>query len=185
MIPALLVAASEEEQPSILFPAIYDIIWGGLSFLIVFLLFWRFVLPRLRTVMEQRTERIEGGIQKAEKMQDEVQRVLSAYRTQMSESRTEAAKIRTQAEADRSAIIEEARKDAQQTAAQVTAQSVVALEAERSKVVTELKDEVAMLALDLAEKILGKSLENDSEAKAVIDKFIADLEVNSAKESKS
>jgi hypothetical protein len=44
---------------------------------------------------------------------------------------------------------------------------------------------VAMLALDLAEKILSKSLENDSEAKAVIDKFIADLEVNSAKESKS
>ena len=60
----------------------------------------------------------------------------------------------------------------------MTAQSVVALEAERSKVVTELQDEVAMLALDLAEKILGKSLENDSEAKAVIDKFIADLEVN-------
>ena len=184
MIPALLVAAGEEEQPSILFPAIYDIIWGGLSFLIVFLLFWRFVLPRLRTVMEQRTERIEGGIQKAEKMQDEAQRVLSQYRNQMNESRTEAAKIRTQAEADRSAIIDEARRDAQKTAAQVTAQSVAALEAERSKVVTELQDEVAMLALDLAEKILGVSLENDAQAKQVIDKFIANLEMNSAKSGK-
>lgn len=182
MIPAVLVAAEAEEQPSILFPAIYDIIWGGLSFLIVFLLFWRFVLPRLRKVMEQRTERIEGGIQKAEKMQDEAQRMLAQYRQQMGESRTEAAKIRTQAEADRSAIIDEARKDAQQVAANVTAQSVAALEAERTKVVAELQDEVAVLALDLAEKIIGKSLENDAEAKAVIDKFISNLEINSARQ---
>jgi hypothetical protein len=41
-----------------------------------------------------------------------------------------------------------------------------------------------MLALDLAEKILGVSLENDAQAKQVIDKFIANLEMNSAKSGK-
>jgi F-type H+-transporting ATPase subunit b len=182
VIQAVLVAAEGGEQPSILFPAIYDIIWGGLSFVIVLLLFWRFVLPRVRQVTQARTERIEGGIENAEKMQDEAQRLLVDYRNQMTESRTEAAKIRTQAEADRSAIIEEARKDAQQVAANVNAQSVAALEAERSKIVAELQDEVAMLALDLAEKIVGATLSEDARAKAVIDKFMSDLEINSAKE---
>jgi F-type H+-transporting ATPase subunit b len=182
VIQAVLVAAEGGEQPSILFPAIYDIIWGGLSFVIVLLLFWRFVLPRVRQVTQARTERIEGGIENAEKMQDEAQRLLVDYRNQMNESRTEAAKIRTQAEADRSVIIEEARKDAQQVAANVNAQSVAALEAERSKIVAELQDEVAMLALDLAEKIVGATLSEDARAKAVIDKFMSDLEINSAKE---
>ncbi len=183
MIQAVLIAAEGGEQPSILFPAIYDIIWGGLSFVIVLLLFWRFVLPRVRQVTQARTERIEGGIENAEKMQDEAQRLLVDYRNQMNESRTEAAKIRTQAEADRSVIIEEARKDAQQVVANVNAQSVAALEAERSKIVAELQDEVAMLALDLAEKIVGATLSEDERAKAVIDKFMTDLEVNSAKEA--
>ena len=183
MIQAVLIAAEGGEQPSILFPAIYDIIWGGLSFAIVLLLFWRFVLPRVRQVMQARTERIEGGIQNAEKMQDEAQRLLVDYRNQMNESRTEAAKIRNQAEADRSVIIDEARKDAQQVAANVSAQSLVALEAERNKVVAELQDEVVLLALDLAEKIVSTSLTDDTKAKAVIDKFISELEINSAKEA--
>lgn len=183
MIKTLLVAAEGDEQPSILFPAIYDIIWGGLSFAIVLLLFWRFVLPRVRQVMEDRTERIEGGLENAEKLQDEAQRLLVDYRNQMNESRTDAAKIRTQAEADRSVIIDEARKDAQQVAANVHDHSLVALEAERSKVVAELQDEVAILALELAEKIVGATLSDDAKAKAVIDKFMNDLEMNSAKET--
>lgn len=183
MIQTFVVAAGGEENPNIFLPAIYDITWGGLSFLIVLLLFWKFVMPRMKVAMHERTERIEGGIQKAEKMQSEAERLLAQYREQMNESRTEASKIRTQAEADRSVIIEEARRDAQQVAANVSAQQVAALEAERSKVVAELQDEVAVLALDLAEKIIGKSLENDSQAKEVIDRFISNLEMNDKRES--
>ena len=57
---------SSGEQPSVLLPAIYDIIWGGLSFIIVLVLFSKFVMPRMREVTSERTEKIEGGLARAE-----------------------------------------------------------------------------------------------------------------------
>ena len=50
------------------------------------------------------------------------------------------------------------------------------IEAEKSKAVNELRLDVSKLAIDLASKIVGASLQDDARAKAVIDQFIKDLE---------
>ena len=45
------VAAAEEESQNPLLPATYDIVWGGLSFVILFVLFWKYVLPSFNEIM--------------------------------------------------------------------------------------------------------------------------------------
>lgn len=58
----------------------------------------------------------------------------------------------------------------------VTQQANAQIAAEKSKAVNELRLDVSNLALDLASKIVGASLQDDQRAKAVIDQFIKDLE---------
>lgn len=177
-IVTAVTAASESDEP-ILLPASYDIIWGGLSFLIVFLLFWKFVLPRMKESLAERTELIEGGIARAEQMQAEAKASLEQYQAQLAEARDEAAAIREKAHAEKIQIIDEARKAAEEAAAQVTANAMTQIQAEKAKATAELRREAGGIAADLAEKIIGESLDRERSA-AVVDRFIAELDSSKA-----
>jgi F-type H+-transporting ATPase subunit b len=177
----VIAAGTAPEGSAILLPATYDLIWGGLSFLIVIVLFWKFVLPRLKEVMEDRTDRIEGGIARAEEMQQQARMDLDSYKLALAEAREEAAAIRTQAQADRAAIVEEARNEARIAAATVTAAAEAQIVAERNQATTALTRQVGELAVGLAGKVVGQSLEDDARVRATVDAFISDLEQQAAR----
>ena len=109
-------------------------------------------------------------------MQQEASITLNQYRQNLADAKTEAAKIRSTAESERTQLISEARNEAQKAAQVVTQQANAQIEAEKTKAVNELRLDVSKLALDLAGKIVGASLQDDTRAKAVIDQFIKDLE---------
>jgi len=159
-----------------LFPASYDLIWGGLSFVIVLVLFWKFVLPRMKQVMDERADLIEGGIARAEEMQAQAQADLESYRQALAEAREEAAEIRTQAQADRRAIVDEARAEAAAAATAVTEAAEAAIERDRAQVVGQLTAQVGTLAVDLASKVVGQSLADDARVRQTVEDFVAELE---------
>lgn len=167
---------SSAEQPSVLLPAIYDIIWGGLSFIIVLVLFSKFVMPRMREITAERTEKIEGGLARAEKSQAEASELLAQYREALDSANKEASDIRAAAQAERLAIIDEAKKAAAAAAAAVTAQATSALESDRARIATDLRRDLGVAATDLASRIVGESLSDDARAAAVVERFVADLE---------
>lgn len=173
----VLAAGGEApEGAGILFPATYDLIWGGLSFVIVLVLFWKFVLPRMKQVMDERADLIEGGIARAEEMQAQAQADLESYRQALSEAREEAAEIRTQAQADRRAIVDEARAEAAAAATAVTEAAEAAIERDRAQVVGQLTAQVGTLAVDLASKVVGQSLADDARVRQTVEDFVAELE---------
>lgn len=176
----VLAAGEAPEGSAILFPASYDLIWGGLSFLIVLVLFWKFVLPRMKQVMDERAERIEGGIARAEEMQVQAQADLEAYRQALAEAREEAAEIRTQAQADRRAIVDEARAEAAAAATAVTEAAEAAIERDRAQVVGALTAQVGTLAVELASKVVGQSLAEDARVRQTVESFISELEAMSS-----
>jgi F-type H+-transporting ATPase subunit b len=102
------------------------------------------------------------------------------YQAQLAEARTEAAQIRAQAQADKAAMVEEARTEAAEAAAAVTARAEASIAAERASTVASLRREVGTLAVSLAGKVVGESLEDDARARATVDRFIADLEAQAA-----
>ena len=173
----VLAAGGEAPEGSaILFPASYDLIWGGLSFLIVLVLFWKFVLPRMKQVMDERADLIEGGIARAEEMQAQAQADLESYRQALAEAREEAAEIRTQAQADRRAIVDEARAEAAAAASAVTEAAEAAIERDRAQVVGQLTAQVGTLAVDLASKVVGQALADDARVRQTVEDFVSELE---------
>ncbi|CAN5598600.1 F0F1 ATP synthase subunit B [soil metagenome] len=185
MLSAILAAAAEaEETPNPLIPAVYDIIWSAVCFAIILIFFvWKF-LPTIKKTLDARAEAIEGGIKKAEIAQAEAAAALAQYQDQLAEGRAEAAKIRDQARADGTAILNELKEQASAEAARITANAQAQIEAERQGALVSLRQEVGSLAIDLASGVIGQSLSDDKKASSLVDQFLADLETDEKAKAK-
>jgi len=183
VISAPILAAEEGGGHAIinpLLPALADLVWGGLIFVVLAVLFTRIVLPRLTKTLDERTEVIEGGIKKAENAQAEATAALDEYKKQLADARAEAARIREQARLDGTAIVNELKEQATTEAARITANASAQIEAERQSALVSLRAEVGSLAIDLASGVIGETLSDDKKAAAVVDRFLAELEASEA-----
>ena len=178
MLHALLSAATEggEETPNPVLPATYDIVWSAVCFVIILVFFWRYVLPRMQKLLDERAEAIEGNIAKADEAQRKAEAALEEYTAQLADARAEAGRIRETAREDGKKIVAEAKDQATTEAARVTASAQAQIEAERQAALVSLRSEVGTIAIDLASGVVGESLSDDAKAKAVVDRFLADLQ---------
>ena len=167
-------------ESNVLVPPIDELILGTIAFILVFWALSKFALPGIKKALEERTAAIEGGIERAAAREAEANALYEQYQAQLAEARTEAAQIRAQAQADKLAMVEEAKREAAEAAAAVTARADAAITAERASTVASLHREVGNLAVSLAGKVVGESLEDDTRARATVDRFIADLEAQAA-----
>jgi len=172
---ALVTAAQDPNQYPIL-PEWGELIFGLISFFVLYLVVRRYVFPRLETIFAERTAAIEGGIQKAEQAQAEAAAARKQYHDELASARAEAGRIREQAREEAAQIAAELRERAQQDAARITASAQQQIQAERQQALVQLRGEVGRLAVDLASRIVQESLTDDDRQKRVVDRFLADLE---------
>lgn len=173
-----VLRAAETPPPSPLFPQPYDIIWSAVCFIIILVVVWKYALPRLGKMLDERAALIEGNIEKAGQAKAEADAALEEYRAQLADARGEAAKIREQARADGTKILLELKEQAQAEATRITAAAQATIEAERQSALVSLRNEVGSLALSLASGVIGESLNDDKRAASIVDRFLADLEAD-------
>jgi F-type H+-transporting ATPase subunit b len=183
---AALISAAEGESVEgiqLLIPEFYDIFWSFVCFVILFVLFWRIVLPKMKVLLDERSAAIEGNIAKADEAQRQAEAALEQYTAQLAEARHEAGRIREAAREDGKQIVAEARNVATVEAQRVTVSAQAQIEAERQAALVSLRSEVGTLAIDLAGNVIGETLADDAKATAIVDRFLADL--NALEKSKS
>lgn len=185
MSTATLAAAAGEEISGIqlFLPADYDIIWSIVSVLILGVLFYKLVLPKFTAVLDERTEKIQGGLERAEAAQAEAQAALQEYKEQLAEARAEAARIREDARAEGAEIVASLRAKASEDAARILENAQKQIEAERQQAVVALRAEVGALATELASRIVGEALADEARQSRVIDRFLDEIEASTAAET--
>ena len=159
-----------------LIPPLPELIIGAIAFLVVFGILGRVLMPRIQKTLAERTDKIEGGLQRAEKAQAEAARTLEQYRAQLNDARQEAARIRQEATEQGAQIIAEMRDQAQAEARRVTEAAQSQLAADRQQALAALRQEVGALAVDLAGKIVGESLADQATQGRLIDRFLDELD---------
>ncbi|RFA20277.1 F0F1 ATP synthase subunit B [Subtercola boreus] len=171
-------AAEGDATHNPVLPETPDLIWGAVCFLVLLIFFWRAVLPRVKKLLDERGEAIEGNIEKADVAQREAEAVLAQYTAQLADARVEAGTIREQARHDGQRILAELKDQANTEAARIAANAQAQIEAERQAAVVSLRSEVGTLAIDLASGVIGESLTDDRRSAAIVDRFLADLEAS-------
>ena len=164
------------DEPNPVLPHTAEIIVGLVAFLLLLFVLRKYVVPRFEQVYQERTEKIEGGLKRAEEAQAEANRLLEQYRQQLAEVRVEAAKIRDDARADAEGIRQEVLAQAREEADRIIAAGREALAAERATLVRELRAELGALSVELASRIVGESLADEARRSGTVERFLAELE---------
>jgi F-type H+-transporting ATPase subunit b len=178
---SLLIWAQEEggnaEEPTgldLILPETAEVVWGVVCFVIVAgFLMWK-AFPAIRKAVEDREAQIQSDLEEAEQAKNEARNEQEEYRKQIAEARSEANRViedaRQQAEQVRKDIIAKAERDAEQVVARAQEQIV----AERNRTITELQKTVADMSIELAEKVVGRSLD-DSSHRELVDNYIREV----------
>ena len=161
-----------------------DLIFGIIAFGLLYYVVAKKVVPNLEKAYAARAAAIEGGMAQAEEAQAAAEAAKAQYEAQLKDARTEASQIREDARAQGSAIVTEMRGQAQAEATRITEAAHRQIEAERSQAAASLRLEVGRLSTDLASKIVGESLHDETRQRGIVDRFLAELESGTLKAQK-
>ena len=180
MVNTAIVLAAEE-PPNPIIPHASEIILGLIAFLLLLWVLQKYAFPRFESLYKERTEKIEGGIKRAEQAQAEADKALQNYQAQLAEARAESARIRDDARLEAEQIKAELRAQAQDEAARIVAQGRAQLEAQRAQIVAELRADLGRTAIELASRVVGESLEEEARRRGTVDRFLTELDSVSAR----
>jgi F-type H+-transporting ATPase subunit b len=146
------------------------------AFLIILWILYRYVVPPVQNAMRERQELIRGQIEESRQAHAQLEKAQAEYQQALTEARAEAAKIRDNARADADRLREELRAQAQEEADRIRERSAEQLVTQRQQVVNQLRAEIGRLAVTLAGRIVGESLEDDARRRRTVDRFLSELE---------
>ncbi len=171
-----LAEEAPANEPNPILPLGQELVVGSIAFAILCYVLIKFVFPRMEQMFAARVDAIEGGIKRAEERQAEANALFDQYKLQLAEARTEAARIRQEAAADADGIRQDLLARAREEADRIIAAGKDQLAGERQTIVRELRGEIGTLAVDLASRIVGESLQEEARRKGTVDRFLSELD---------
>lgn len=173
----IFLAADAEggaDATQLILPATAELVYGFISFMIVFFVMRQLAWPALSNLLDERTASIQGRMEEAEKAKQEADAERQQYREQLNDAKGEANQIieeaKQTAEQMRRDIV--AKAEAEADAVKSRAQSDI--DAERERLLSELRTEVAQVAVGLASKIVDRELDASAH-QDLVDEYITSL----------
>ena len=162
-IASILTQAEEhtEEVSEVkdFYPEPAELIVGLLAFAVLFFFTWKWVLPRFKQVLEERREKIQGEMEKAEATRTEAEKLQEDYRKQLAGARDDANKIIEEARATAEQLRRDLQARAEEESEAIAARAKEEIRAERDRAFQELRGQVGSIAVEIAERIVGTTLD--------------------------
>jgi len=159
-------------------PEIGLIFWMTLSFVIVMYILAKFAWKPILKALSDREENIEEALNTARKAKEEMVALKADNERLLNEARIERDKMLKEARDTKDAIIAEAKGKAQAEANKIMTSAREAINNEKMAAITELKNQVAKMSIEIAEKILRHELSNDEKQKALVENLLRDISLN-------
>ena len=159
-------------------PDIGLLFWMLVSFSIVLFLLKKYAWKPIMKSLNEREQNITEALNTARKAKEEMAALKSDNERLLNEARGERDKLLKEARDMKDSIIAEAKGKAQTEANKIMASAREAINNEKMAAITELKNQVAKMSIEIAEKILRHELSNDEKQKALMDNLIKDISLN-------
>jgi len=164
------VAGAEEKVNPIL-PATNEIIWGAISFLVLLFFMVKKGFPAVKKAMDARADKIRKSLDEAEAAKAEADTILDEYRAKLADASTEAARIIEAARQDADRVRQDLRRQAEAEVAEIRERATADINSHVERVKAGLRTEMSRLTIELAEKIVERNLDRDTNM-ALIESFI-------------
>jgi F-type H+-transporting ATPase subunit b len=162
-------AAENVSEKADLYPKLAELIAAAVGFAIVFFFIWRWVLPRINTLLEERRQQIQGQLESAEQTRQQAEQELADYRSQLANAREEGNRIIEEARVTADQLRRDIQANAEREAQNTVERAQEEIRAERDRVFGELRTQVAELAVDIAGRVVGQSLDQRAHEQLIDD----------------
>ena len=163
---------------SLIEPGIGLIFWTTITFILLLVLLGKYAWKPILNAIKTREEGIEKALANAESALNDMRELKSANEVILNQARTERDNLLKEARETKEAIIAEAKQKANAESDRIMASAREQITNEKNAAVAELKNQVAVLSIEIAEKILKSELSNDEKQKALVNNLMKDVSLN-------
>ncbi len=159
-------------------PSVGLIFWTSIVFVLLFLILSKFAWKPILSAIKSREQKIELALSEAEKARQEIQKLKTDNEKLLMEARAEADTILKEAREIKEKMIAEAKTDAQKEAQKIIYSAQESINAQKAAAIDEIKQQVALLSIDIASKILKKELSNADAQKQLVKQMLEEATLN-------
>jgi F-type H+-transporting ATPase subunit b len=162
----------------LLIPSTGLLFWMSITFLVVFFLLWKFGFPVITGMVKERQAFIDESLKKAHEANERLANIQKEGESILQEAREKQAQILKEAAETRDAIVEQAQTKARSEGARLLDEAKAAIEQEKKAAIADIRQQVATLSVQIAEKVLKKNLKDDKAQMDLIDRMLDDVSAN-------
>lgn len=161
----------------LLLPETGLLFWMLLSFIVVFAVLAKFGFPVITRMVEERREYVEQSLQAAKVANDQLAQVKSQSEALLQSAREQQMKILNEASATRDQIVAEAKAQAQAETQRQIEDAKRQIRLEQDAAIRAARSEIALLAVDIAQKVIREKLDNTPAQMSMIDRLLDEAPV--------
>lgn len=154
------------------------LIWTLLAFLVVFFILGKFAWPAIIRGLRERENSITSSLETAERVKLEMAQMKSENEALLAKAREERAQLLKEARETKDKIINEATEQAKMAAGKIMQENLAAIEAQKMAALTEVKNQVGKLVVEVSEKVLRRELGNKEAQEAHIKGLVNEVKLN-------
>jgi F-type H+-transporting ATPase subunit b len=162
----------------LLTPEIGLLVWTLLAFLIVFFILAKFAWPAIVKGLRDRENSISESLATAEKVKAEMAQLQSENEALLAKAREERSQLLKEARETKDRIINEAKEQAKTEANKIVTEAQMAINAQKMAALTEVKNQVGKLVIEVSEKVLRRELGNKDAQEAHIKGLVDEVKLN-------
>lgn len=154
------------------------VIWMFVAFVVLFVVLWKWGWPVIIKNMESRADTIDKGVEYAKQAKEQLDNARAEAEKYVKEAQIQQAEILRDAAKMKTQIIEEARDEASKEAQKVMDAAKVSIDQSRKEAELQFKNEVSKFAIEIAEKMVRKQMNNDKAQSELVNKLLDEIENN-------
>ena len=149
--------------------------WMTVVFLTVLFILWKWGFPVIVKMVDERKAYIDESLRKAHEANERLANIQKEGESILQEAREKQAQILREAAETRDAIVEKAQDKAKAEGARLLEEARVAIEQEKKAAIADIRQQVATLSVEIAEKVLRQNLKDDRAQMDLIDRMLDDV----------
>jgi F-type H+-transporting ATPase subunit b len=159
-------------------PSIGLVFWSTISFLILFFLLTKFAWKPITAALQEREDSIDEALKAAENARKQMEKLTADNEKLLNQARAERDAMLKDANDMKESIIAQAKKSAAEEGNKMIANAKASIEQEKVAAMNELKTQVALISVDMAEKILRKKMEDRTQQEAFVNENLKSISLN-------
>jgi len=162
----------------LLTPSFGLIFWTLLAFIIVFFILKKYAWKPILSSLDQREKGIADSLETAERVRGEMAQLKSENEDLLARAREERGLMLKEARETKERIISEAKEQAKRDANKIISEAQQAITVQKMAALTEVKNEVGKLVIEISEKVLRRELSNKEAQEAHIAGLVKEVKLN-------